>query len=214
MDNEELFTNNIISLIQGVSEIIGKRSEVVLYSKDNPNIIDFISGDNVTKRKVGDKITEFEKEIMDIVNDRKKSILNYKSVVKEGRTIKTSILITKDCEDNILRYIGINTDVTDFIAYRNALDDLLNFTNIDTTTEIKEKNDNVEYILHNIVDETIKDIGIPITYLKKKDKVDIVRKLNNKNLFLIKGSIEYVAKKLLVSRYTIYNYLEEIEKRD
>lgn len=214
MDNEELFTNNIISLIQGVSEIIGKRSEVVLYSKDNPNIIDFISGDNVTKRKVGDKITEFEKEIMDIVNDRKKSILNYKSVVKEGRTIKTSILITKDCEDNILRYIGINTDVTDFIAYRNALDDLLNFTNIDTTTEIKEKNDNIEYILHNIVDETIKDIGIPITYLKKKDKVDIVRKLNNKNLFLIKGSIEYVAKKLLVSRYTIYNYLEEIEKRD
>ena len=47
-------------------------------------------------------------------------------------------------------------------------------------------------------------------YLTKDEKVQIVNKLDRQGAFLIKGAIDYVAKVLCVSRYTIYNYLDEI----
>ena len=46
--------------------------------------------------------------------------------------------------------------------------------------------------------------------MTKDDKVEIVRTLDQKGAFLIKGAIDYVAKVLCVSRYTVYNYLDEV----
>ena len=46
--------------------------------------------------------------------------------------------------------------------------------------------------------------------MSKEDKVSIVEALEEKGVFLIKGAVDYVAKVLCVSRYTIYNYLDEI----
>ncbi|MDD2481760.1 MAG: helix-turn-helix domain-containing protein, partial [Lutispora sp.] len=39
--------------------------------------------------------------------------------------------------------------------------------------------------------------------------MNIVETLEDKGVFLIKGAVDYVAKVLCVSRYTIYNYLDE-----
>jgi predicted transcriptional regulator YheO len=52
--------------------------------------------------------------------------------------------------------------------------------------------------------------GRPVAYMTKDDKVEIVRTLDQKGAFLIKGAIDYVAKVLCVSRYTVYNYLDEV----
>ena len=46
--------------------------------------------------------------------------------------------------------------------------------------------------------------------MEKEDKLVIVRRLDEKGVFLVKGAIDYVANILGVSRYTIYNYLDEV----
>jgi len=46
--------------------------------------------------------------------------------------------------------------------------------------------------------------------MKKTDKINLVRMLNNRGIFLITGAIEEVARRINVTRYTIYNYLAEI----
>ncbi|MDW7740610.1 MAG: helix-turn-helix domain-containing protein [Bacillota bacterium] len=43
----------------------------------------------------------------------------------------------------------------------------------------------------------------------KEDKIKIVSLLDDRGVFLVKGAVEQVAKDLVVSKYTIYNYLEE-----
>ena len=47
--------------------------------------------------------------------------------------------------------------------------------------------------------------------LKREDKLKIVSFIYDENSFLIKGAIDQVANELQVSRYTIYNYLEELK---
>jgi hypothetical protein len=44
--------------------------------------------------------------------------------------------------------------------------------------------------------------------MDKADNVRVVRTLDARGIFLIKGAVEAVAYVLNVSRYTIYNYLD------
>nr|WP_256371207.1 MULTISPECIES: helix-turn-helix domain-containing protein [unclassified Fusibacter] len=68
----------------------------------------------------------------------------------------------------------------------------------------------VNDVLNEIVLKTVENAGKPIAYMSKEEKVQIVKNLNDQGAFLIKGAIDYVAMVLCVSRYTIYNYLDEI----
>ena len=70
--------------------------------------------------------------------------------------------------------------------------------------------DNINEVLNSIVDKTIESFGKPVAFITKEEKVNIVEILNEKGVFMIKGAIDHVAKVLCVSRYTIYNYLDEI----
>jgi len=44
----------------------------------------------------------------------------------------------------------------------------------------------------------------------RNDKIEVVKHLEEQGFFLIKGAIKFIATKLNVSKYTIYNYLEKI----
>jgi predicted transcriptional regulator YheO len=69
-------------------------------------------------------------------------------------------------------------------------------------------------MLSSIVNKTLESVGKPVAFISKEEKVNIVQLLDEKGVFLIKGAIDYVAKVLCVSRYTVYNYLDEIRVND
>ncbi|GME44302.1 MULTISPECIES: helix-turn-helix domain-containing protein [unclassified Pantoea] len=46
----------------------------------------------------------------------------------------------------------------------------------------------------------------------KKDKSRIVRQMQGKGLFIVRGGVEMAARGLGVTRYTVCNYLDEIKK--
>jgi predicted transcriptional regulator YheO len=70
--------------------------------------------------------------------------------------------------------------------------------------------DTINDVLARIVDKVLESMGKPVAFLSKEEKVHIVQLLEGQGVFLVKGAIDYVAKVLCVSRYTIYNYLDEI----
>jgi len=72
----------------------------------------------------------------------------------------------------------------------------------------------VETILHSSIEEFITQQGIPVSLMKKEDKLRTVEHLDEQGIFLIRGSVATVARALGVSRYTIYNYLDEIRDRN
>ena len=49
--------------------------------------------------------------------------------------------------------------------------------------------------------------------MKKENKMRVVKALDEHGIFLIKGAVDSVAGFLDVSRYTVYNYLQEIRSQ-
>jgi len=68
--------------------------------------------------------------------------------------------------------------------------------------------------LDKLFKEATSRIGKPVSSMKKDDKKEVVRYLNSKQFFLVKGAIEEIAERLGVTRYTIYNYLAEIKAEE
>ena len=64
--------------------------------------------------------------------------------------------------------------------------------------------------LNEIADKTIRKAGKAIPAMGREDKIEIVRQLDEQGFFLIKGSVKLIARKLGVSKFTIYNYLEQV----
>jgi predicted transcriptional regulator YheO len=64
--------------------------------------------------------------------------------------------------------------------------------------------------LNNIIKDTLSHYQIPVANLPKEEKLNIVSHLDEKGAFLVKGAVEQVAATLGVSRYSVYNYLDEV----
>lgn len=201
---------SMIPLIEGIATTFGKNCEVVLHEiNGSKRSIVAISNGHVTGRAIGDSPLEIGIKALN-KDDDVKNILNYKNKTSDGRILKSSTTFIRDENDEIIGCLCINIDISQFVLAQKALEEIL-YTS--TNTEVSLDNNtlnNVNDVLVNIVQQTLEDTGKPVAYMNKDEKVGIVKKLNDQGAFLIKGAIDYVAKILCVSRYTIYNYLDEI----
>ena len=80
---------------------------------------------------------------------------------------------------------------------------------------IKEKqNDqqesNVLSIAEDMIDHILKEYQG--RKLSRDEKIQIIRFMNEKGIFLIKGTVEMVAERLKTAKVTIYSYLDVIKK--
>ena len=50
--------------------------------------------------------------------------------------------------------------------------------------------------------------------MSRDQKIDIIRFMYDKEIFMIKGTLEKVAERMNLSKVTIYSYLDEIRKND
>ena len=118
-------------------------------------------------------------------------------------------MFIKDEKDTIIGALCVNIDISEFVVAHKVLDE---FIQSDVKKEITfdSLSNNINDVLNNVVADTLESYGKPVAYMNKEEKVHIVRKLDEQGAFLIKGAIDYVAKILCVSRYTVYNYLDEI----
>lgn len=191
-----------------VSETFGKSCETVLFDMiDGNNIIVYIANGHVTNRKIGDIMIQHELDCIDNIYDNN-CVLNYRHVTKDGHILKSSLYLIKDENGEVIGCFCINFDITNLVVANNVIDSLLL---LNQQENIQNSNSNVGDILTSMVNNTLEQVGIPVSYLNKEDKVELVKKLNTHGVFLIKGAVDYVAERLCVSRYTIYNYLEEIK---
>ena len=70
--------------------------------------------------------------------------------------------------------------------------------------------DNKELVYQKFEQEVEKS-GKTIVSMNKKDRLTLIKNLNEVGVFKVQKSIPYVAELMGISRYTIYNYLREIE---
>lgn len=70
----------------------------------------------------------------------------------------------------------------------------------------------VENLANVLLTHSIEAVGVPVDLMKKGHKLQVVEDLKQSGFFLLKESAETAAAALDVTRFTIYNYLKELEE--
>ena len=207
-----------IPLVKTIAEMFGKKCEVVLHDFSEPQkSIVAIENGQVTGRKVGDPITDLALSVWKengYENKKIDRIINYKTKSKDGKTLKSSTVFIRNNQKKIIGCICINYDITVHSMFYKVMDEFC--TTVDLDKKKSEKGietftNDVNEILKNIIQEAIEKIGKPVSLMQKEDKLMVAKIADEKGAFLIKGAITQFAKEINVSRFTIYNYLEEIK---
>jgi len=202
---------SMIPLVESIGRTFGKNCEVVLHEiSDSYKTIVAIHNGHVTGRSVDSPMVNEGLQSVRSKGNNEDHIINYQNKSPNGKILKSSTMLIRDDEDLVIGCLCINLDISDFTIARHVLEEM---TLIETSEEPfggDQGTSNVHDVLQQLMAETLDNSGKPVAYMNKDEKVAIVRKLDEQGAFLIKGAIDAVAKILCVSRYTIYNYLDEV----
>lgn len=213
--------NSLIPVIDTIAQTFGKNCEVVLHDFRDPqrSIIKIANG-HVTGRIVGDPITDFALATWHrngFGENKGDKLINYKTRTKDGKVLKSSTVFIKDKQGKIIGCLCVNYDLTEFLMFGKIVE-----TFCTTIEPGKEKSNEegvetftskVNEILKKIIHKAIGKVGKPVSMMQKEDKLKVVDLIDKEGGFLIKGAIDQAANELSVSRYTIYNYLEEAKSK-
>jgi predicted transcriptional regulator YheO len=198
-------------LVDGIAGTFGPRCEVVLHdlSKLDRSIVKIANG-HVTGRSVGGSITD--QGLKDLKKGDNDLLLNYRSVTTQGRPLKSSTIVFRDGRGKPTAAVCINVDVTDILAFNSQIRDMFGVTESVQSGEQGETfQKDVVSTLDDMAGKAIRGIGKQVQSLSREERMDIVRDLDNQGFFLIKGAIKILASKLKLSKFTIYNYLDEVK---
>lgn len=199
-----------IPMVEGIAQTFGQHCEVVLHDFSLlPNSIIAIANGHVTGRSIGSPITEFSLNMVKKGNGE--DIINYTGKSFDGKVLKSSTFFIKDDNEKTIGCYCINIDLTELYSAKLVIDNMM-YVQTETHDPQELDSNHVNEVLNDIVSKTVEHAGKPVVYMTKEEKVAVVRALNTQGAFLVKGAIDYVAKVLCVSRYTIYNYLDEIKE--
>ena len=207
------------SVVKGIAKMFGTDCEVLLHDISNlENSIIMIENGHVTGRKVGSPMTDLGLYFLqsDLFEDSD-FIANYQTENKYGKKLKSTTIFIKNDKKKIIGFLCINYALDHLTEIRKKIDDFCEVNkgvdkNVFNDKENKEFfADNLDGLLEKVFTKAQEKLGKPIEKMQKDDKLEVVRYLQKKGVFLIKGNIDKIANKLNVSRYTIYNYLSEIK---
>lgn len=200
---------------------LGVRAEVVLHDlRRLPNSIVAISGD-VTGRRIGGPATDV---LLDLMREgSESSLINYRTEYPEGRPLRSSTLLIRDGAGAIIGALCINADISDWVQVRDTVESLLGDARArwpspqvfppspDVRMPAGERfATNVSDLASYLVERAIADQGVAVDLMRKEHKLRVVQTLERDGFFEIRDAVPMLARALLVSRFTIYNYMKEL----
>lgn len=206
---------NYIPIAKMIADTFGNYCEVIIHDFSNPqNSVVYIENNVVTKRQLGESFTEYF--IKDVLLSRKfhdDCSTNYMMKGKNGEIIKSSTVLIRDDLEKVIGALCINIDITHMKGFISQIEDMIRIENVnlDVDNEV-EVLPNIKDIVDDIIDKTIGDSNIES--MNRDQKIDLIRFMDSKGIFLIKGTADKVAEKMNISKVTVYSYLDDIKKNN
>ncbi|WHH61268.1 helix-turn-helix transcriptional regulator [Petroclostridium sp. X23] len=206
IQREMNFLRAIMTLI---AKQFGDRCEVVLHdwSKGYEKTIIAIENGHVTGRKVGDCGSNLGLEVLRGTSDGMNQF-NYVTKTKTGKTLRSSSIYIKNEKGEPIGALCINYDISDILNMQSFIE-TLTMVNKDVDEHFVN---NVAELLEYLICESIKSVGKPVEEMKKEDKIKALKYLDEKGAFHITKSGTKVCKVFNISKFTLYNYLDEFRR--
>ncbi len=215
MKNQQL--EQYIPIAQLIAKTFGDDCEVVIHDLQVPqNSVVYTLNNHVTGRQVGQSFDHLVTQVLLSQNFSNDCSANYYFRTPDGRLIKSSTALLRDSEKKVIGALCVNMDTTKITNSIHWLTSLLpNYPTTDTTPGIAEvTSDEIEHVTEIVDDLIDKVIGNKeAAHLKREDKIELIRFMEQKGIFLIKGAIDKVANKLGISKVTVYSYIDEVKEK-
>ncbi len=211
MDEKQLLIDTLKQIADGITNTFGSGCEVAIHDlKDITRSLVYITGE-VTGRSLGAPVTDAV--IQEIVKHGSavKDRCSFKTITDDGREIKSTTLFIKDSRKEVVAALCINFDVTDYLNAKQALEVIAGLASDKESRKISKKIAfSVDHTFEILFEEAVGKIGKRPATMTTDEKIDLVRILEGKGIFQIKGVVNQMALQLGVSSFTVYNYLKKI----
>ncbi len=190
---------------RGIAEMFGSSCETLVHDMGIPShpILSIYNG-HVSGRTVGSTMdilgTNRELDVEASTSDQ----VNLYATTPSGAQIKSSTFHLMGEDYNL--GLGINFDYTSLVYANRILVDLMS-AEADLKSALFQGGDNA---LGDLFEECLAAVGKPVDSLGKSGRLKLVALMEQKNAFSYRKSVPFVAKRLGVSRYTVYKYLDEL----
>lgn len=196
----------------------GPSTEVVLhdFTGELDHTIVYIVNGHVTGRTVGDAPTQSFLEYMN--TDRLRGPIEkirHISHLPDGRIIRSSTANFFDEDGTLNSSLCINQDISELVALEKAVKGLSDANYFETTAlsanynEFDVQPSSIHGMMDNIITEALASVGTPPDKMNRETRIKLLKFLDERGVFLIQKSGQKVCELLGISKFTLYNYLEE-----
>ncbi len=197
------------SLMKGLTAIFGTNCEVVLHDLTDSyeSTVVMIENGHVTDRRVGDCGSNLGLEVLrgTVRNGDK---YGYFTNTRDGRVLRSSSVYIRDGEGKVIGCLCVNFDVSNLMVADKTIRSLI--SNGEGEKEEEFFVNDVNQLLDALLQKAMEEVGKPVSYMTRDDRIRVVKYLDQKGAFLITKSGNRICQFLDISKFTLYSYLDEI----
>lgn len=212
----QIILNSYIPIAKTIAKMFGSQCEVVIHDLTKPqSSVMFTVNNHVTGREVGQSFDHLVKQVLLSDKFKEDHLAGYEIETEDHRLVKSSTTLIRDFQGQVIGALCINYDMDLMLQMKKMLDNLMpvDHTEQQSSDELKEQEESIQNI-EDITDQLIQQIiaNIPHPFMKRREKIELIRFMDEKGIFLLKGAVDKVADQLGISRVTVYSYLDEVRK--
>ncbi|MNM39807.1 YheO-like PAS domain protein [compost metagenome] len=220
-EERQLTLTVLKAAIQALGSVAARNMEILLHDLDHPehSVVAIVNG-HLSGRSVGSPILAAPeqdqgfKALLQASTEQRGCapvvLPDYPTTLK-GRTLRSATAIFRDSSGQPFASLCVNTDVTGLDAAMNFLQQFQPLGAAPVATHTSDSGD-MELLMSDIIANALQRSGQG--RMNKQAKVEAVRVMQERGLFIVKGGVEKAAAALGVTRYTVYNYLEQLRGED
>ncbi len=217
------------AVVQHLGASLPNSYELVLHDLSKlPHSIVAVSGE-VTRRSVGDPATDLL--LGQAATGRFESRHAYDTRLSDGRKLRSTTMIIEDVSGRPVAALCMNADLSVWEQLQAAtarVFEAVGARQLDPAppSELPAIGADLGEVSHeafvhdldelaaHLINESIRNVGVPVELMKKRHKVEVVRDLRERGLFMLKDAVQLIATELDVTRFTIYNYLNQLAEEE
>ncbi|MDR6714870.1 putative transcriptional regulator YheO [Pseudomonas hunanensis] len=212
----ELVLATLKAAIAAIGSVAGRNMEILLHDLEQPeqSVVAIVNG-HLSGRVVGSPILaapEQDQGFKALMRAGQKHgcepvvLPDYPTTLK-GRTLRSATAILRDSEGQPFASLCVNVDNSGLDAALEFLQQLQP-VGVSQVSSVPDEPADMTVLMAEIIDNALNSAGHG--RMNKQAKVEAVRVMQERGLFIVKGGVEKAAAALGVTRYTVYNYLEQL----
>lgn len=218
---EQEILQMLAAAVRAIGSVLPGNTELVLHDLRNPafSVVE-IANAHVTGRKKGDSVLaglRKDKAFIAALEESQERVTllpDYETFSREGTPLRSGTAIYRGRDSRPFAALCINVD-------NNGLENALTLLHTLSGVKMQPPAPATDQP-HDTIEDLMKEIISNATGLNpgsrradaKKAKMLAVQQMQERGIFLMKGGVEKAAEALGVTRYTIYNYLDELKNTD